>query len=90
LIEKIVGLADTLNPIALIGAGGIGKTFVALAVLHHERIEQRFAATVASSAVTSSQLLMQISFANSRRLSVLVSKTPRTWFPSDHSYLRGK
>ncbi|KAF9780512.1 hypothetical protein BJ322DRAFT_1164340 [Thelephora terrestris] len=42
LIEKIVVLADTLNPIALIGAGGIGKTFVALAVLHHERIEQRF------------------------------------------------
>ena len=42
LIEKIVGLAGTLNPIALIGAGGIGKTSVALAVLHHDRITERF------------------------------------------------
>ena len=42
LIEKIVGLADTLSPIALIGAGGIGKTSVALAVLHHDRIKERF------------------------------------------------
>ena len=42
LIEKIVGLADTLNPIALIGAGGVGKTSVALAVLHHDRVKERF------------------------------------------------
>ena len=42
MIEKIVGLADTLNPIALIGPGGIGKTSVALAVLHHNRIKDRF------------------------------------------------
>ena len=42
LIEKIVHLAEDLRPIALIGAGGIGKTSVALAVLHHERIKQRF------------------------------------------------
>jgi len=34
LIEKIVGLAENLIPVALIGAGGIGKTSVALAVLH--------------------------------------------------------
>ena len=33
---------DTLTPIALIGAGGIGKTSVALAVLHHDRVKERF------------------------------------------------
>ena len=42
LIEMIVGLAENLEPIALIGAGGIGKTSVALAVLHHNRIKERF------------------------------------------------
>ena len=42
LIETIIGLAENLNPIALIGAGGIGKTSVALTVLHHRRIKERF------------------------------------------------
>jgi len=42
LIERIVVLAEDLAPIALIGAGGIGKTSVALTVLHHDRIKQRF------------------------------------------------
>ena len=42
LIEKVVGLAENLIPIALIGAGGIGKTSIALSVLHHDRIKQRF------------------------------------------------
>ena len=42
LIEKIVDLAENFVPIALIGAGGIGKTSVALTVLHHNRIKQRF------------------------------------------------
>jgi tetratricopeptide (TPR) repeat protein len=42
LIEKVVGLAEKLEPIALIGAGGIGKTSIALTVLHHKRIEDRF------------------------------------------------
>ena len=42
LIEKIADLAENLIPIALIGAGGIGKTSIALAVLHHDRIKQRF------------------------------------------------
>ena len=42
LIEKVVALAETLKPIALIGAGGIGKTSVALTVLHHNRINARF------------------------------------------------
>jgi hypothetical protein len=42
LIEKIVGFAEDLTPIALIGAGGIGKTSIALTVLHNDRIKQRF------------------------------------------------
>ena len=42
LVEKIVGLAESLAPVALIGAGGIGKTSIALTALHHDRIKQRF------------------------------------------------
>ena len=42
LIEKIVGLAENFEPIALIGAGGIGKTSIALSILHHNRIRERF------------------------------------------------
>ena len=42
LVESIVGLAENLTPIALIGAGGIGKTSIALTVLHHDRIKKRF------------------------------------------------
>ena len=42
LIEEIADLAENLEPIALIGAGGIGKTSIALAVLHHDRIKDRF------------------------------------------------
>ena len=42
MIEEIVGLAENLKPIALIGPAGIGKTSIALAVLHHDRIEARF------------------------------------------------
>ena len=42
LIEKVIGLAETLKPVALIGAGGIGKTSIALKVLHHNRTKQRF------------------------------------------------
>ena len=42
LIEGVVGLAENLEPIALIGAGGIGKTSVALTVLHHTRIKDKF------------------------------------------------
>jgi len=42
LVEKVVGLAEMLTPIVLIGAGGIGKTSIALTVLHHDRIKQRF------------------------------------------------
>ena len=42
LIEKVIGLAENLEPVALIGAGGIGKTSIALTVLHHARIKERF------------------------------------------------
>ena len=42
LIEKIVGLAEDLTPIALIGVGGIGKTSIAMTVLHQDRVRQRF------------------------------------------------
>ena len=42
LIEKVIDLAEKLTPIALIGAGGIGKTSIALTVLHHDRIKERF------------------------------------------------
>ena len=42
LVEKIIDLAENLTPMALIGVGGIGKTSIALTVLHHERIRQRF------------------------------------------------
>ena len=42
MVDEIVGLAENLTPTALIGAGGIGKTSIALAVLHHDRIKRRF------------------------------------------------
>ena len=42
LTKGIVSLAENLTPIALVGAGGIGKTSIALSVLHHGRIRERF------------------------------------------------
>ena len=42
LVGIVVGLAENLKPIALIGAGGVGKTSVALTILHHDRIRERF------------------------------------------------
>jgi tetratricopeptide (TPR) repeat protein len=42
LIEEVIGLAEGLEPVALIGPGGIGKTSIALKVLHHNRIKERF------------------------------------------------
>ena len=42
LINQIIDLAEKFEPVALIGAGGIGKTSVALSVLHHKRIKGRF------------------------------------------------
>ena len=42
VIENVATLAENLEPIALIGAGGIGKTSIALTVLHHAQIKERF------------------------------------------------
>ena len=44
LVKEIVSLVDVDDPtpIALIGTGGIGKTSVVLAVLHDDRVKQRF------------------------------------------------
>ena len=41
-VEKIVRLSERLTPIALIGAGGIGKTSTVRTALHHDRIKRRF------------------------------------------------
>ena len=42
LVGKIVHLSESLTPIALIGAGGIGKTSIVLTALHDDRVKQRF------------------------------------------------
>ena len=42
LIQAVVDFAENLEPVALIGTGGIGKTSIALEVLHHARIKERF------------------------------------------------
>jgi hypothetical protein len=42
LIGEVIGFAQNLEPVALVGAGGIGKTSIALTVLHHNRIKERF------------------------------------------------
>ena len=42
LIKNIISCAENLIPVALIGAGGIGKTSITLTVLHDDRIRQRF------------------------------------------------
>jgi len=42
LVEKIGFFAQRLTPIALISAGGIGKTSIVLTVLHNDRIKERF------------------------------------------------
>ena len=42
MVEKIVELSKTLTPVALIGPGGIGKTSIALTILHNDSIVERF------------------------------------------------
>ena len=42
LVEKIASLVVNLKSVALIGAGGIGKTSIALSILHHHRIKEQF------------------------------------------------
>jgi hypothetical protein len=38
----VINFAENLEPVALVGAGGIGKTSIALKVLHHDRIKDKF------------------------------------------------
>ena len=42
IIQEVVGFVENLKPFALVGAGGIGKTSIALEVLHHDRVKERF------------------------------------------------
>ncbi|KAF9789220.1 hypothetical protein BJ322DRAFT_526902 [Thelephora terrestris] len=42
LIEDLVRRAEELEPSALTGTGGLGKTAIALAVLHHPRVVRKF------------------------------------------------
>ena len=42
IVEEILGSVKTNTPLVLIGTGGIGKTSIALTVLHHEFIKQKF------------------------------------------------
>ena len=42
VIENVITLAENLEPIALIGPGGVGKTSIVLTVLHHDRIKAGF------------------------------------------------
>ena len=42
MIQEILRFAESLIPVALIGVGGIGKTSIALTILHDERIKQQF------------------------------------------------
>ena len=42
LVDRIVRSAKLLTPIALIGAGGVGKTSIILTALHDDRIKRRF------------------------------------------------
>ena len=42
LVDQIVSLVEDLTPLALIGPGGIGKTSIAMTVLHNHRVKQQF------------------------------------------------
>jgi hypothetical protein len=90
LIDKIVGLVENLTPIALIGAGGIGKTSIALTVLHHDRIKNDSAAIVDSSVATNSPLRPHIFSADYPRSLVRVSRIRRISRLSVLSCRRGK
>jgi len=63
-VAKAVCLINNSHParLAILGAGGIGKTSVALAILHHEELQLKFAKRhyfVSCEAATTTSLLLQ-------------------------------
>jgi hypothetical protein len=78
----------TTSPTALIGARGIGKTFIWLSSVvasNHDLV-----LTATSSVATNSSSRALTCSVGYPRSPVLVSRTPRAWLPSVRSYPRGR
>ena len=90
LIERIIGFAENLTPIALIGPSGICKTSAALTILHHHHVSSDLVRILGSSGATNSQPHLPISSAGPPRSPVQTSKTPRILLPYTRSHLQGR
>jgi hypothetical protein len=77
IVETIVGYAEVHKPVTLVGPDGIGKTSIALAILHHDRIERRFGENLTPSPATSSLRRSLISSVGFPKPPVQASRTPR-------------